>query len=103
MRTELPNGRKLNLPNEPNLWDSDDGRFAWLPTKEFIPEDVYDRVQTSGSNRQAAPGRARPNRAAGVRCGSGVAVEGYQVRWRRPLEKHKRLAPLRWAMRLGTR
>jgi uncharacterized membrane protein len=58
VRTELPNGRPANLPNEPRLWDSDDGRFVQLPTREFIPEDVYDRVQTSGVKIGSDPPRS---------------------------------------------
>lgn len=58
VRTELPNGRPVNVANEPNLWDSDDGRFVRLPTREFIPEHVFDRVQTSGIKIGADPPRS---------------------------------------------
>lgn len=48
VRTELPNGRPADVPNEPNLWNSDDGRFVRLSTREFIPEEIFDHVQTNG-------------------------------------------------------
>lgn len=58
VRSELPGGRPSAAPNEPNLWESDDGRFVRLPTREFIPEDVYDRVQTSGMKVGPDPPRS---------------------------------------------
>jgi uncharacterized membrane protein len=55
VRTALPNPRDTA---EANVKDSDDGRYAQLPTKEFIPEEVYDEVVGSGRRLGLDPPRS---------------------------------------------
>jgi len=55
VRTELPNARATE---EANVRDSDDGRYAQLPTREYIPEEVYDVVVASGRRLGLDPPRS---------------------------------------------
>lgn len=54
VRTQLPNARATA---EANIWDSDDGRFAQLPTREYIPKEIYDGAVANGQELDGKPPR----------------------------------------------
>ncbi len=55
VRGELFNPRATT---EANVWESDSGRYAQLPTREYIPEEVYDVVLASGRKLGVDPPRS---------------------------------------------